>query len=644
MLKLNSQSNLNNQNNSLEITNSTQNTKKNPGLSPGTKIGLVATGICALGYGYFTLQQPSSPTSTWGFSRSEQSTTDYTTPLIITGLISIFTTATCYLQNSFCPKKEYQKISNDSRNSSKNEEDPPFSTKSTSKKTSVADASQTPMTDENAKEILNSFEEVLKSFKEDLNRFDEDLKSFEKAKEGYQNDFDDMLSLSNEADQEAEFKKLEDFYNGLKEPKSPDRNLILEECKKVISYLSELKSPLNKDQQSLVQSFTTFLQATVITSRLSEMELWKLLPQEFMKQLFEIDRNCALNLLKTCFHISPSLECISGQRSLIIGLAFNNPVIEEAFLENFNEKSIDEPITTEDCQIIVNYLNRRNYSNPLNNEQISLVNILVAFIREKIENLDPLCETQGFSELLISGYDVLIGLESTCWRHRLESKQALEIACTCINIPSHASDNLKKIGQLIVERASKYNDILALELVLHLKNSTIKFNYENVKNHLVAYLGAEGHRIHYSLDNHLRNEIYEISNFYNDSAWRQEDTFEIKNAKYLRTFLKEVANIQNEMYQKCLLEAFEEVIQIELQRNYRWDSPLLECSVNFLIRNKNYPLALSLVKTYISSKPTNIIDFIKNTHENLVKVSNETAAELSAICKATDNEELKELF
>lgn len=72
-----------------------QNHAKNNRLSQGAKIGLTTliTTIGTMGLAYLTMQ-PTSQTSTWW--GGNQPSTDYT-PLLATGLIGIFTTATYYL-------------------------------------------------------------------------------------------------------------------------------------------------------------------------------------------------------------------------------------------------------------------------------------------------------------------------------------------------------------------------------------------------------------------------------------------------------------------------------------------------------------------------------------------------------------------
>jgi hypothetical protein len=419
-------------------------------------------------------------------------------------------------------------------------------------------------------------------------------------------------------------------------------NKILEECLTIIDYLDRLQPPLNNDQQVLVRHFTTFLQDTIKNAYVERIKILKILPYNLISKIFQIDKNCALDLLKTCINRPnpyPWNASWCWHCDTLSSQALKNNEIKEAYFTDLNEKFIKDILTVEECESIINYIMNKVYPQALSVEEIFLVQFLVYFVIEKIDHPENIASEEDFSKLLDKTYELLINLESSGWRHNFTGNLS-RIAQACITAPGPVSENLKKRFELMVKHISQHNEPIVLEALLESCNNLAdEFHQDKITRLMTYFLAAEGRRIQYSFENHIRELVDDIF-----ERFTRDPIFKINSALYLCRFLRESTKNQNEIFKKCLLDGFKDAIEIELNRNRRWDSPLLICSVDYLIKKENYRLALSLLQIYAVSKARDRIRFIKQSYEALLKVSLETANELADYCRQSDNEELKELF
>lgn len=399
---------------------------------------------------------------------------------------------------------------------------------------------------------------------------------------------------------------------------------------KIISYLKEQELPLNDDQRALVQSLVTSIE-TLATYQASIKDpkiknaLHEILEEAF-HTLYRIDKGSAFALY---------VAQINGEKNGVVSFPWGflpSDDVKQWLFSNFIRKCEDNTITKNECEAAVSYL--RSISFPNSDVTLTpLIKALADFIVEKInhpaEN-DPL--EKELPSMIKSVFDLLL-------YHTCNNDLVLEIAKSCVDVPGDAPENLKTGCRSIVKTVVKHNTRIAYDLILYCVKQTDELNQEETTSRLTWFFEAEKHRIINSLSNCQQREIDALYD-----RFPREDKYTINTSKFLRSFLKESAKIDNEVFQKCLLDAFEDIIKQELREYHNWDSAVVECVIKFLILDsvKNYDLALSLLKIYLSSTANNKQKFIKGAYEELVRESPETASQLAKHFAEINNEELVE--
>lgn len=390
---------------------------------------------------------------------------------------------------------------------------------------------------------------------------------------------------------------------------------------KIFSYLETRKS-LNDSQRLLVKSLATSIEMlvnpmeTFMVTATNQMSFnpYVINSEEFRQKLkgilerfYEIDGNGADSAF---FTLSVALIHWS-KRDNTIGTCFVKDA-KKSLILNFINKYKDNSITENECQAVV-LLCAKDFALTFDDATFKDKIALMSFIKEKISSADS-----DSLPMLKSAFDLLAKLYS--------GKYIFEIAQLCVNVPGDAPEALKNQCNAIVQTILKRNDKVACDLILHCVKQTEGLDEEETRNHLLCFLESKKKMI----QNKYAESDKKIKMKKENRLFSIDHKNIVEQIPFFPLFLTESAKIDNEIFQKCLLDVFKAIMEQEIAQSNSWNSPLMECVIGFLIHEKNFNLALPLLKVYSSAKSgMGMKQFVTRASEELLRESPKTTDELT---------------